>query len=99
MGLNFHGNLYGKPLNSERVHGWNITFDAENSGLTSTTLSVVDGDLPIADTNLYAFTTPAVGDPRQGLIFYQAKGDDITMFTGDIASGKWNSTRIPIPNN
>ena len=98
-GLNFHGNLYGKPADSDQIHGWNITFDAENSVLGSTLLSAVEGDTPLANTQLYSFTTPATGVARQGLIFYQTEGDDISLFTGDVTTGNWTSVQIPIPDD
>jgi hypothetical protein len=97
-GLSFHGNLYGKTLGSGQIQGWNITFDAESTGTTSSAVSTVDGDLPTGDTHLFAITVPPTGPPEEVFVFYQTQGDDITMYSGNVASGEWNATVLPIPD-
>ena len=98
-GLSFHGDLYGKVLGSGRIQGWNVTFDAENTGITSSTLSTVDGDLPTGDSRLFAITVPPTGPPEEVFVFYQTQGDDITMYSGNVTSGKWTTTVLPIPDS
>jgi hypothetical protein len=100
MGLDFQYILYAKLATGE-IHGWNMTLEDENSSFSENNLlGTIDGP-PSTDYSQLAVTAiPAFGEPRESIVvFYQTKGDDITMFTGDKATGKWNVTKVPIPND
>lgn len=97
-GLDFHGNLYGRVAGSGKIQGWNMTWEAENSTIGSTTLSEVAGPVGIPGTRVVAAAYPAHGQQENIFVFYQANGNEIVMSTGDIATGSWNSTTLPIPD-
>lgn len=81
--------------------GWNITFDAENTSISGTSLTAVSGDSGIVDSSLASWSIPpdvSVDGQYEMLVFYQTEGDDITVFSGDVDSGDWTSTRLPIPD-
>ncbi|KAF1950437.1 hypothetical protein CC80DRAFT_426916 [Byssothecium circinans] len=85
------------------VMGRNMTWAAENTtvdarqtftvgdakgtvlGLKGTHLSVTSVENKSGGTNLY--------------VFYQTKGDDLTVFTRDITGGQWTSSELLIPSS
>ncbi|KAK5171479.1 uncharacterized protein LTR77_004624 [Saxophila tyrrhenica] len=97
-GLSYHGNLFGRVADSGKIQGWNMTYEAENSTIGSTTLSEVAGPPGSPDTRVAAMTYPPAGRYDTIFVFYQANGNEIVMSTGDVASGAWNSTTLPVPD-
>lgn len=82
--------------------GWNITFDAENTAISGSSLSQVSGQSSMADSSLASWSIPpevSSDGEYEVLVFYQTEGDDITVFSGDVQSGDWESTRLPIPDD
>ncbi len=99
MGLNYRSNVWGR-LPDTGVHGWNISFAAENSTLSETQLNEVDGKLPMLGSDFAVWSiTPASNSPEVLAVLYQTEGDDITMYTGVPSTGIWNETRLPIPDD
>ena len=82
--------------------GWNITFDAENTAISGSSLSQVSGDAGIADSSLASWSIPpdvSADGEYEVLVFYQTEGDDITVFSGDVNSGQWTSANLPIADD
>ena len=98
MGLEFFYILYAKLATGE-VHGWNLTLKDENSSFSENDpLGTIKGPPPTDYSQLAVTAIPAYGEPRVAIVmFYQTTGDDITMFTGDKATGAWTVTSVDIP--
>ena len=97
-GLSFRANLYARMIEDDTMRGWNISFAAENSTIVPSNVSTVEGDPSVSTTHLMAWADPPAQDIENALLFYQTRGDDITMYTGSLSSGKWSSTVLPIPD-
>lgn len=102
LSYGYDGNLFARTSNNGPVLGWNITFDAENTAISGSSLSQVSGDSSTADSSLASWSI----DPRAStdgesevLVFYQTEGDNITVFSGDVASGEWTEGRVPVPDD
>lgn len=97
MGLDFQYILYAKLATGE-IHGWNMTMEDENSSFSEgDLLGTISGPPPTGDSQLAVTAIPAFGEPREAIVvFYQTTGDDITMFTGNKGTGKWNVTNVGI---
>ena len=102
MGIDWQYLLYAR-LETGSLHGWNMTLAAENSILSSTTLSSLDSSPPTANSRLAVAATPPFGggNTHDKLInvFYQVGSDDITMLTGDRSTGSWTSNKLPVPDD
>jgi hypothetical protein len=69
--------------------GYNVSFDAENSVLTSAQLPIQQK--PIAGTHVWLWNLPSSGDTQLSL-FDQLNGADITLTTFDMTTGQNVST-------
>lgn len=82
--------------------GWNITFDAENTSISGSSLSQVSGHASAPDSSLASWSiSPDISadGEYEVLVFYQTEGDGITVFSGDVDSGKWTAEGLPIPDD
>ncbi|KAK3696302.1 hypothetical protein LTR37_018038 [Vermiconidia calcicola] len=99
-GLGWHALMYAKPADSGLIRNWNVSFAAENTSISSSTASAVEGGLAASGTHLGVWSLPPglVKQAEEALVFYQTEGDDITLFSQNLISGVWNTTRLPIPD-
>lgn len=82
--------------------GWNVTFDAENTSISGSSLSQVSGEVGTANSSLVCWSVPpdvSSDGKYEVLVLYQTEGDDITEFSGDDTSGEWTETRLPVPDD
>ena len=80
------------------IHGYNISWAAENSTIMGGSEFIVEGDPGISGTHLSVSAIPNSGGGNSIIVFYQIEGNDITEYTRDLVAGQWSSLGIPIPN-
>ena len=80
------------------IHGYNISWAAENTTTVDGSEFVVQGDPGISGTHLSVSAIPNSGGGNSIIVFYQTEGNDITEYTRDLIAGQWSSLDIPIPN-
>ena len=97
-GLAYRSSLFTKLAANGTMRSYNISFDAKNSSIMPSDLSIVDGNSGVSDTRISTWAVPAKGEPEQLLLFYQRSGDDITMKSGSVSTGVWTEGTIPVPN-
>lgn len=98
----FHG-LYRLPFSQSEDYsfrGYNISFHAENSTITSSATAEQASEQPSGIPGSHMVIT-VLAEQNNLLLWYQTEGDDITMASGDPGQGlstTWNFTRVPIPD-
>jgi hypothetical protein len=83
-----------------RFRGYNISFHAENSTITSSAAAEQASEQPSGIPGSHMVIT-VLAEHNNILLWYQAEGDDITLASGDLSQGlstTWNSTKVPIPD-
>lgn len=98
-GLAFRGDLYAKMADTGDIRGWNVSFAAENSSIVPSVLSTPDGIPGTPGTSLEVYTNPPTGPVENIAVFYSTDDDDITQYYGTMATGQWNKTMLPIPDD
>jgi hypothetical protein len=95
--LGYTNYLYAQ-LADETIHGYNISFNAENTAFVPGDSFQVEGLLGVPGTHL---SVTSLSNPSGGasiLAFYQTRGDDITGYSRDKYAGQWTGTLVTIPN-
>lgn len=82
---------------TQMMHGYNITWDAENTAFAPNNEFTVQGNPGIPGTALSVTAVPDADGGNSILVFYQTVGDDVTEFTRDLVQGQWTSASIAIP--
>jgi hypothetical protein len=80
------------------IHGYNISWNAENTTIDTSTEFIVQGEPGISGTHLSVSTIPNDGGGNSLIVFYQTVGNDITEYTRPLVAGQWSAVNIPIPN-
>lgn len=91
-------NVFYAQLTDNMIHGYNITWDAENTSIDEALNFVVQGEPGISGTHLSVSTIPNPGGGDSLIVFYQVEGNDVTEYVRDLVAGQWSSVDIPIPN-
>ncbi|KAF2015806.1 hypothetical protein BU24DRAFT_492003 [Aaosphaeria arxii CBS 175.79] len=85
------------------IMGHDIDFKSEKTKLVDKGLFTVGGARgPIPGLNGTHMSVTAVADFSGGTslyVFYQTRGDDISVFTRDIKGGQWTQGELPIPDD
>jgi hypothetical protein len=82
------------------IQGYNISFEAENTDILSN-VTLGDGHGPVKGMLGTRIAITSLKNEKEGTTlyaFYQVFGDDITLLTRD-TSGKWNSSKLQIPDD
>jgi hypothetical protein len=96
--LGYTNYLYAQ-LADETIHGYNISFDAENTAFVPGDNFQIDGLPGVPGTHL---SVTSLSNPSGGasiLAFYQTHGDDITGYSRDKYAGQWTGSMVTIPPN
>jgi hypothetical protein len=94
--LGYTSYLYAQ-LADETIHGYNISFDAENTAIVPGDSFQIQGLPGVPGTHL---SVTALSNPSGGasiLAFYQTHGDDITGYSRDKYAGQWTGNVVTIP--
>ena len=88
-------------LEDTQIKGYNISFNSEHTQLLND-ITVSDTQGPVDVIGGTHMTCSAVGNPSGGAslyVFAQDAGDDISVYTRDLAGGQWSSGKLPIPDD
>jgi hypothetical protein len=94
--LGYTNYLYAQ-LADETIHGYNISFNAENTAFVPGDNFQIQGLPGLPGTHL---TVTSLSNPSGGasiLAFYQTHGDDVTGYSRDKYAGQWTGTLVTIP--
>lgn len=84
------------------ITGHNMKWEAENTTSIQENMFKVGGARgPVAGIKGTHMSVTAVADYSGGTslyVFYQARGDDLSVFTRDIKGGQWTQGELPIPD-
>lgn len=84
------------------IMGHNIEWDAENTTSVEENMFTVGGVRgPVLGVKGTHMSVAAVKDQSGGTslyVFYQTRGDDLSVFTRDIKGGQWTQGELPIPD-
>jgi hypothetical protein len=85
------------------IMGHNIDWDAENTTAIEENMFSVGGSRgPVPGVKGTHMSVTAVEDQSGGTslyVFYQTRGDDLSVFTRDIKGGQWTQGELPIPDD
>lgn len=95
--LGYTNYLYAQQAD-EMIHGWNVTFAAENTSFVQGDDFIVEGDPGVPGTHLSVTSLPNESGGYNIQTYYQTKGDDITFYTRDLLGGEWSGSTVPIPD-
>jgi hypothetical protein len=84
-------------LDDNLLHGYNITWGAENTSINAGSEFSVGSTPGISGTHFSVSAIPNPGGGNNIIVFYQAKGNDVTEYTRDLVAGQWSSVDIQIP--
>lgn len=83
------------------IKGYNIDWEAENTtSIEENRFTVGNARGPVKGIPGTHMSVTAVGDQSGGTslyVFYQMRGDDLSVFTRDIKGGQWTLGELPIP--
>lgn len=91
-------NYFYAQLEDNLIHGYNITWAAENTTIDAGSEFIVQGEPGLSGTHLSVSTLPNAGGGNNVIVFYQTVGNDITEYTRPLVAGQWSAVNIPIPN-
>lgn len=94
--LGYTNYLYAQ-LADETIHGYNISFDAENTAFVPGDSFQIQGLPGVPGTHL---SVTSLSDPSGGesiLAFYQTYGNDITEYSRGKYGGQWSGNPVTIP--
>jgi len=84
------------------IKGHDIVWDSENTRGVDANLFTVGGARgPVPGLKGTHMSVTAVKDRSGGTslyVFYQTRGDDLSVFTRDLAGGQWTQGELPIPD-
>lgn len=84
------------------IHGHDIKWQAENTtSVKDNSFTVGNARGPVAGIPGTHMSVTAVGDQSGGTslyVFYQTRGDDLSVFIRDIKGGQWSQGELPIPD-
>jgi hypothetical protein len=93
--------LYAQKRDGTIV-GHNINWAAQNTTSIEANMFTVGGvGGPMPGVKGTHMSVTAVGDQSGGTslyVFYQTRGDDLSVFTRDIKGGQWTEGELPIPD-
>lgn len=92
-------NYFYAQLEDNMIHGYNMTWAAENTTIQAGSEFVVGDTEGISGTHLSVSAIPNQGGGNNIIVFYQVEGNDVTEYTRDLDAGQWSSVNIPIPNS
>lgn len=90
-------NYFYAQLDDDLLHGYNITWGAENTTIDAGSEFIVGSTPGISGTHFSVSAIPNPGGGNNIIVFYQAKGNDVTEYTRDLVAGQWSSVNIQIP--
>lgn len=85
-------------MQDDTIHGFNLTWAAENTTIQAGSEFVVGSQPGISGTHMSVSALPNPGGSNNIVVFYQIEGSDITEYTRDLIVGQWSSVNLPIPN-
>lgn len=93
--------LYAQMMDGT-IMGHNIKWESENTTSVTENMFTVGGARgPVVGVKGTHMSVTAVGDQSGGTslyVFYQTRGDDLSVFTRDIKGGQWTQGELPIPD-
>jgi hypothetical protein len=99
--LGFTEYFYAQMLDGS-IRGYDMSWEAENTTSVERNSFTVGGSrgavLGLKGTHL---SVTAVQDQSGGTslyVFYQTRGDDLSVFTRDIEGGQWTQGELPVPD-
>ncbi|PSN65440.1 hypothetical protein BS50DRAFT_497710 [Corynespora cassiicola Philippines] len=100
--LGFTEYLYAQ-MNDGSVRGYDISWDAENTTAVAENGFAVGGargTIPgLKGTHMSVTSVPDQSGGTSLYVFYQTRGDDLSVFTRDIKGGQWTQGELPIPDD
>jgi len=103
--LGYTNMFYAQAADSYIVHGYNISWNAENTTIDhSSDLAIrlssnaEDDGSGLPGTHMSVSTLPNASGGDSLVVFYQVEGDDVTEFVRDLNGGGWTSVQLPLSN-
>ncbi|KAF2718068.1 hypothetical protein K431DRAFT_142310 [Polychaeton citri CBS 116435] len=90
-------NAFYAQMEDRSIHGFNITWNAENSTFIGADNFTVDGVPPIGGTHMSVTAIPNASGGNTLMVFCQQNGSDITEHARDLVAGQWSQVNIQIP--
>jgi hypothetical protein len=90
-------NYFYAQNNDGHIGGWNISWDAENTALTSASFTIPEAGLPGTHFSVTAIPNQSGGDSL--MVFNQQNGTDITENVRDLSNGQWSYASLPVPQS
>ena len=97
--LGYTNYFYAQIADDSTIHGYNISWAAENTTIIPDSDFAVGVDPGIPGTHLSVSAIPNLGGGNTIIVFYQVVGNDVTEYTRDLIGGQWSTVDIPIPNS
>ncbi|KAL5413124.1 hypothetical protein PMIN03_003902 [Paraphaeosphaeria minitans] len=99
--LGFTEYLYAQMADGS-VAGYDVAWAAEGTrGVEANGFTVGSARGPVPGLRGTHLSVTAVGDRSGGTslyVFYQTRGDDLSVFTRDLEGGQWTQGELPIPD-
>jgi hypothetical protein len=96
--LGYTNYFYAQMADTNRIAGYNISWDAEKTSIVQKDSFTVGGDPGLPGTHLSVTALPNQSGGDDINVFYQTVGDDVMEFTRDLEGGQWARVGIAIPD-
>ena len=81
------------------IHGYNISWAAENTSFVDKAGFTVGGKPGLPGTHLSVTALPDQSGGGVIDVFYQTTGDDVMLYTRDLKAGQWSGASMDIPDS
>lgn len=96
--LGYTNYFYAQMADTDKINGYNISWDAENTSFVDKDMFTVGGDAGLPGTHLSVTALPNQSGGDDINVFYQTTGNDVREYTRDLKVGQWAEVNIPIPD-
>lgn len=97
--LGYTNYFYAQMADTNKINGYNISWDAENTSFVDQDMFTVGGAAGLPGTHLSVTALPNQSGGDDINVFYQTVGDDVTEYTRDLEVGQWSEVNIDIPTS